>query len=628
MTLPTSGTISLLDLRGEFGDVAGGPISLDEFYRGGPNVAVNVTAGTGSSQTLPMTPNGGPIVIPLFGTIQLSHFFGVSAVLSPSYTISASTTSVNEGTPVTFTVNTQNVALNTSINWQMFNRSAGVEEFDFVPAGTLGPLTPGAGLSGTVAITGGSFANGSGTFQVLFTADAVTEGPESFAVRLTNPAGTIVLQDALGNPAASALITVNDTSTAPVGFLNVLTTTQNWVVPNGVTSIDVVLVGGGGSGGGTRTFSGDGAGGGGAGGVLYIRNILVTPGQSLLAVIGAGGAPVTQFQGNDGAPTDFAGYSAFGGGGGGGSQGGLRVGRAGASSGGGCGYGGSTGSQQPIPLAGSPPSGTIGQGFVGGVGVILSFGGGGGGASERGYNAALAGRGRTFGFNTPALTTISVGGGGAGGNQGNDSQQYSRGGIGGGGNGGVGDGGTGFDGAPNTGGGGGGSSASTGGATGGAGGSGVILIAYNDQIPAGAPVSSSGYSFADDDTGLVGAFVQLNLLADGTFSIQTTTGFGTYPLTWFSTAPALNIGSKYWVYVSRSGTQGPGSFVGGQLDTWMQAGSGTSYSVSAVAEPQGPLIYTTAQASSSLTFTISNAPGGGTLATIEAYISARSEGNQ
>jgi hypothetical protein len=334
MTLPTSGTISLLALRNEFGDVAAGPISLNEFYRGGPNVAGNVTAGTGSFQTLPMTVNAGPIVVPASGTIQLSHFFGVSAVsysilsptgpasvnegaqiniivnttgvpngtvlfwstigtvsaadfvgsaltgaapaiaagsctiartlasdittegpetfqlqirtgsvggpvvattglitvndtsLSPSYSISASTTSVDEGTPVTFTVNTQNVALTTSINWQMFSVSPGVNGFDFVPAGTVGPLPPLSGQSGTVTITAGSFANGSGTFQVLFTADLATEGAESFAVGLVTGGG-VPLQNALGNQAISALITVNDTSTPSAttgGFYSVSST--------------------------------------------------------------------------------------------------------------------------------------------------------------------------------------------------------------------------------------------------------------------------------------------------------------------------------------------------------------------------------------------------------------------
>ena len=59
--------------------------------------------------------------------------------------------------------------------------------------------------------------------------------------------------------------------------------TTNWTVPDGVTSISIVLLGGGGGGG-----SGNGGGGGG-GGLAYANNIPVTPGMSIDVTVGDAG---------------------------------------------------------------------------------------------------------------------------------------------------------------------------------------------------------------------------------------------------------------------------------------------------------------------------------------------------
>ena len=65
-------------------------------------------------------------------------------------------------------------------------------------------------------------------------------------------------------------------------FLN--TGTCNWAVPNGVTSLTYLVVGGGGAGGMGR------AGGGGAGGLLY-NTISVIPNTLETITVGAGGTP-------------------------------------------------------------------------------------------------------------------------------------------------------------------------------------------------------------------------------------------------------------------------------------------------------------------------------------------------
>jgi len=64
--------------------------------------------------------------------------------------------------------------------------------------------------------------------------------------------------------------------------------TTNWTVPNGVTSISAVTIGGGG-GGAIGDPSNYGSGGSG-GGLAYGNNISVTPGESLTVIVGDGGA--------------------------------------------------------------------------------------------------------------------------------------------------------------------------------------------------------------------------------------------------------------------------------------------------------------------------------------------------
>lgn len=82
--------------------------------------------------------------------------------------------------------------------------------------------------------------------------------------------------------------------------------TQTFVVPNGVTSVRVALIGGGGGGGGGAIGWGSGAGGGCGGGIAG-GTIPVTPGASISVTVGAGGAG-----GGDAANGSTGGVSAFG----------------------------------------------------------------------------------------------------------------------------------------------------------------------------------------------------------------------------------------------------------------------------------------------------------------------------
>lgn len=79
MTIHTSGSaISLAQIKAEFGG-SGTIISLGSYYRGGSLVSTSTAAGTGSSQTTPLT-SRAPAQISTSSTIQLSQFYGTSAV--------------------------------------------------------------------------------------------------------------------------------------------------------------------------------------------------------------------------------------------------------------------------------------------------------------------------------------------------------------------------------------------------------------------------------------------------------------------------------------------------------------------------------------------------------------------
>lgn len=72
--------------------------------------------------------------------------------------------------------------------------------------------------------------------------------------------------------------------------------TYTWTCPNDVTSVDVVCVGGGGSGSAGYNNGNVGTGqytGGGGAGLGWKNNIAVTPGQTYVVVVGAGGTAVT-----------------------------------------------------------------------------------------------------------------------------------------------------------------------------------------------------------------------------------------------------------------------------------------------------------------------------------------------
>lgn len=144
-----------------------------------------------------------------------------SSIRVPSYSVSPSVTSVNEGSSVTLTVSTVNVFDGTTLYWTTEPVSGVISSADFTDNLISGSLSV---SSGTASLVRG-IAN-----------DAITEGPESFRiqVRTGSTAGPIV--------ATSATITINDTSQTPVSYSvspNVTSVNEGGSVTFSVSTVSV-----------------------------------------------------------------------------------------------------------------------------------------------------------------------------------------------------------------------------------------------------------------------------------------------------------------------------------------------------------------------------------------------------
>ena len=279
---------------------------------------------------------------------------------------------------------------------------------------------------------------------------------------------------------ATAIAQCTNCSTTTVSGDVVLTFTSgsgSFTAPEGITSVQYLVIGGGGGGGGiVSTTGGEGVGGGGGGGAGGVRSgtLSVVPFTAYTTQVGVGGiAGIGESRsGGTGGASSFSTITSAGGGGGasvgfaatsGGSGGGGRLGNSGASGTGGQGNGGGNGA------GGTTATGAAGGGggasTAGGNGSGNSGGTGGAGVSNNitGSAVTYGGGGRGGGF----FGSSPNGAGGAGGTGGGGSAPGSRG--------------AGGNGTANTGGGGGGASGGQGSGSqfnGGIGGSGIVIIRY------------------------------------------------------------------------------------------------------------------------------------------------------
>jgi membrane protein insertase Oxa1/YidC/SpoIIIJ len=115
--------------------------------------------------------------------------------LTPTYSVTPNTSSVNEGSSVVFTVNTTNVPDGTTLYWSTNTVSGTVNTSDFNDFATTGSFT---------------ITSNTGSVTRTLSSDTTTEGSESFQlqIRTGSISGTVV--------ATSSTVTINDTSLTPV----------------------------------------------------------------------------------------------------------------------------------------------------------------------------------------------------------------------------------------------------------------------------------------------------------------------------------------------------------------------------------------------------------------------------
>ena len=209
----------------------------------------------------------------------------------------------------------------------------------------------------------------------------------------------------------------------------------NWTVPAGVTSLQIVAIGGGGGGSGALSIDGSGSAGG--SGAMVTATLSVTPGQLIALVVGGGGTAGANFPnglcgvggGGGGASSLDVGNAdqviAGGGGGGGGSCGGV-----GLTGGFGGGPGGAGGAGAGIY------GGNGGSGGIGGAAALYGGAAGGNGSGGAGGNGGAngpypGGAGGIGGLGGGAGANGSYEGGGGGGGYGGGGTYYGGGGAGG-----------------------------------------------------------------------------------------------------------------------------------------------------------------------------------------------------
>jgi hypothetical protein len=280
---------------------------------------------------------------------------------------------------------------------------------------TLGTLSSFSGSSGTYTATFTGSRSSGGIATISVAADRFTDSVGN-GNTVSNTRSITVTNTTSSTGGRTSYVgngTIGDNGTEYIVERFTTTGTPNWRVPNGVTSIDYLIIGGGGAG-GTRHAGGGGAGGvrssvaSTGGGSSPESRMTVTPGALMTVTVGAGGTngSTAVGSGTNGADSQLGTVISKGGG----------VQATTGGSGGGTNYNGPGG------------SGTANQGFNGGrgggnVGDPNWFyaGGGGGGAGGVGSDTRASAVGVSGGPGGAGVTnsitgvaTCYAGGGGGG----------------------------------------------------------------------------------------------------------------------------------------------------------------------------------------------------------------------
>ena len=171
-----------------------GSVSITPTVRSTVTLGIKADGATEGSETFTLsfyTNSGRTTLLTGLGiggyVIGNSQSVSINDTSTVSYSVSPNTTSVNEGSSVSFTVGRTDGASSTAY-WNIQSISGTVNSSDLSTSGSV------------------SIASGSGSFSISITADQTLEGSESFRVRLYTDSGRTALV------ATSSTITINDTS--------------------------------------------------------------------------------------------------------------------------------------------------------------------------------------------------------------------------------------------------------------------------------------------------------------------------------------------------------------------------------------------------------------------------------
>lgn len=176
--------------------------------------------------------NGTQANMPMAGSTETLSVVQLPVPPAPTYALSASSSSVDEGSSVAFTLATTNVTAGTSVAYVI----SGVDVTDVSPAQLTGKITVGA--------------NGQATLTVPIATDLLTEGPESLMLTVVGKTSTVLINDTSLTPLKppTYALSASSSSVNEGGSVLFTLTTNNvksgtsipYAISGAVTSADLV----------------------------------------------------------------------------------------------------------------------------------------------------------------------------------------------------------------------------------------------------------------------------------------------------------------------------------------------------------------------------------------------------
>jgi hypothetical protein len=142
--------------------------------------------------------NSQSIKLPDLGNTGLAY---TPHVFLPTYSLSAASSSVNEGSSAVFNLTTTKVAVGTEVSYTL----SGVSASDLTAGSLTGKVTIGAG--------------GKASISIPVAMDSVTEGPETLAIKVQDATASIVLNDTSKSAALPTYILTTDSNNVNEGEL-------------------------------------------------------------------------------------------------------------------------------------------------------------------------------------------------------------------------------------------------------------------------------------------------------------------------------------------------------------------------------------------------------------------------